>query len=323
MPLTKKYRLVSGLALALFVCGASFLWLTSAPTQSSEQQQVVVTPGMSVSSIAEAAHEAGVVRSSFILYALLTLHHDPTAIFAGVYSFPEAQSVFSVAERFGAGAIDDESIRLTIPEGMRAKDVAQLITQILPDFDAATYSSLASEQEGYLYPETYLVPPTFSAEDVIALQRETYEERITALRPKIEASEFTEYEVLILASIIEREANDETSMKMVSGIFQNRLEIGMALQADASIEYTLDTPLNELAPGELAENLREVDSPYNTYLYPDLPPTPISNPGLTAIKAVLEPTPSDYFYYLTDEAGDFYYAETLDGHNDNIAQYLQ
>jgi UPF0755 protein len=110
---------------------------------------------------------------------------------------------------------------------------------------------------------------------------------------------------------------------MVSGIFQNRLAIGMALQADASIEYTLDVPLNELKEGELAQNLRELDSPYNTYKNAGLPPTPISNPGLTAIKAVLEPIPSEYFYYLTDAEGNFYYAKTLKEHNDNIANYLQ
>lgn len=97
----------------------------------------------------------------------------------------------------------------------------------------------------------------------------------------------------------------------------------MPLQADATIEYVLETPLNELAPGELAENLRALDSPYNTYLYRGLPPTPIGNPGLTAITAVLEPTPSEYFFYITGSDGNFYYAETLDAHNQNVTRYLR
>src|SRR3989344_2097250 len=91
-------------------------------------------------------------------------------------------------------------------------------------------------------------------------------------------------------------------MRLVSGILQNRLEIGMALQVDASMEYVLDKPLSELTPEDL-----ELDTPYNTYLYPGLPPTAIGNPGLLAIDAVLNPTPSPYFFYVTGTDGNFYY----------------
>jgi UPF0755 protein len=311
---------------AVFSLLAAFLYtafLTTAPGGAFELKQVEVRPGMTVANIAESAKAAGVVRSSFLLYTLLTVRHDPTAIYAGVYTFTEPQSVFAVANQFGTGAIDDESVRLTIPEGMRVRDIADLVVAALPSISKDEYITLATPHEGYLYPETYFVPPTFTAADIVALQRTTYEERVAALRPRINESDFIEYEVLTLASIIEREANDEQSMRMVSGIFQNRLEIGMALQADASIEYTLDVPLNELKAGELAENLRELDSPYNTYKNAGLPPTPISNPGITAIKAVLEPLPSDYFYYLTDDEGNFYYAKTLSEHNDNISKYLR
>ena len=97
----------------------------------------------------------------------------------------------------------------------------------------------------------------------------------------------------------------------------------MALQADATIEYVLDEGLNDLAPGQLAENLRELDSPYNTYLYRGLPPTPIGNPGRAAIEAVLFPITSDYFYYITGDDGKFYYAETYAQHLRNIANYLK
>jgi len=124
--------------------------------------------------------------------------------------------------------------------------------------------------------------------------------------------------VINMASLLEREANTEESMKMVSGILQNRLAEGMRLQADASLEYVLNRPLGTLT----AEDL-EIDSPYNTYRYDGLPPTPIGNPGLTSIMAVLEPTPSDYFYYLTDEDGEFHYAKTFDEHRANIKRYLR
>jgi UPF0755 protein len=124
--------------------------------------------------------------------------------------------------------------------------------------------------------------------------------------------------VLILASLLEREANSEESMRMVSGILQNRLAEGMRLQVDASLEYVLERPLSTLDASDL-----DIDNPYNTYRYGGLPPSPIGNPGLQAILAVLDPIESNYFYYITDEDGNFHYARTFDEHKLNIAKYLR
>jgi len=123
---------------------------------------------------------------------------------------------------------------------------------------------------------------------------------------------------LVLASIIEREADSVESKKMVAGILKNRMSINMPLQTDASMEYILDKPLSELTPEDLKK-----ESPYNTYLNFGLPPTPIGNPGLDAILAVLEPTPSDYYYYITGNDGEFYYAKTYAEHLQNIEKYLR
>jgi UPF0755 protein len=125
-------------------------------------------------------------------------------------------------------------------------------------------------------------------------------------------------EVIVLASILEREANNERSMKMVSGILQNRIAADMPLQADASIEYVLSKPLKELTPNDL-----KIDSPYNTYLNKGLPPTPIGNPGLQAIEAVLSPQESQYFFYISDNDGNFHYARTYAEHLKNIDTYLR
>lgn len=277
-----------------------------------------VTKGMSVRDIADAAKSSGVVRSSTILYAILTYSYDPTKIYAGTYVFDEPTSVFGVAQKLADQDTQEDLVRITFPEGIRLTQMAQIAATALPDFNPDEYLINTNELEGRLFPETYFVPETFTALDLIDLQRTTYEENMAPLRADIEKSEFTEQEVLILASIIEREASDEESMKMVSGVLQNRLSINMALQADASIEYTLGKPLGELLPEDL-----KIDSPYNTYLNPGLVPTPIGNPGIMAIKAVLYPTPSNYLFYITAPDGTFYYAETFAGHNQNIARYLR
>jgi UPF0755 protein len=145
----------------------------------------------------------------------------------------------------------------------------------------------------------------------------TFDDVVGELPIKTASSSLSLDEVMVLASIVEREANSPESMKIVAGILENRLELGMRLQADASIEYVLDKPLSELTPEDL-----EIDSPYNTYKYTGLPPTPIGNPGREAMLAVLEPIKSDYYYYITDEAGEFHFAKTYDEHLQNIKMYL-
>lgn len=294
-----------------------------APDSFTGEQRLEITSGMSVKDIAQEAQAQGIVRSNLLLYAILTYSYDPTDIYAGTYSFPQPVGVFDVARKLADKDIENNLVRVTLPEGITITTIADIAQNTLPNFDGSEYLQITATQEGKLFPETYFVPETFTAQDLVDLQLATYEENIIPLRTAIEVSGFTEYEVLILASIIEREANDEQSMKMVSGVFQNRLEIGMALQADATIEYVLDTPLNELPAGQLASELRTTDSLYNTYLNTGLTPTPIGNPGLMAIKAVLEPTPSENFYYITGNDGEFYYAQTLQGHNANIATHLQ
>ena len=145
-----------------------------------------------------------------------------------------------------------------------------------------------------------------------------YNEEIKLLETKISAQSLSLDEIIVLASIIEREANTPESKHLVSGILQNRLAEGMYLQVDASLEYVLDKPLSELTPEDL-----KIDSPYNTYLYKGLPPTPIGNPGLESIMAVLEPAQSDYFFYITDTDGEFYYAKNFEEHRKNVAKYLR
>jgi UPF0755 protein len=232
--------------------------------------------------------------------------------------YPEPLNVWQVAERLTLASSAENLAAVTLPEGFTIEEFAELASTSLVDFDKELFIELGKGKEGYFFPDTYYLPNDFTAEELVELLSETYVQKTADLSEKIEAHSLTESEIIILASIIEREANTEESMRTVSGILQNRLEIGMALQADATMEYVLNRPLHQLEAGDL-----EIDSPYNTYLYRGLPPTPIGNPGLMAINAVLNPIESDFFYYLTDEDGNFYYAETFDEHRDNIDKYLR
>lgn len=306
----------------ILIAAGCIYWL-STPPNNFQAQRVLIEPGESVSSIVAILADANIVRSPDLLYGIILYNHSDTTIKAGVYTFAEPQSVWSVAKYITTTIPTEELVRLTFPEGMRASAYASIASTTLEKFDAETFLVTANEREGYLWPETYFVPEDYSAEQLLALFSQEYTSGTADLRTAINTHPLTEYEILTLASIVEREANSAESMYMVSGILQNRLAIGMALQADATMEYIIDTPLGELPPGQLAAELRTSESPYNTYKNTGLPPTPIGNPGRLAIEAVLNPTPSDYFFYITDEDGVFHYAKTLQEHNFNIARYLR
>lgn len=295
------------------------LWQQTLPPKDFPTNSVItVSRGLSASAIAHTLEEQKVVRSNLLLYLVLTWRYDPANIQAGTYVYSEPLNVWQVAERLMMASSADNLVAVTLPEGFTIKEFANLVSTNLVNFDTEHFIELGKGKEGYFFPDTYYLPNDFTAEELVNLLSETYIQKIAGVREEIAAHTLTEGEIIILASILEREANTEESMRTVSGILQNRLGIGMALQADATMEYALDRPLNQLEASDL-----EIDSPYNTYLYKGLPPTPIGNPGLMAINAVLNPIVSDYFYYLTDNEGNFYYAKTFDEHRANIAKYLR
>ena len=277
-----------------------------------------IASGESVAAIAAHAKDAGFVRSALLLQLVLATQYRPQDIFAGDYTFSAPTSTHAFAQMIASKQTVQHLVKVTIPEGLSASSTAMLIAAQLPDFSATTYGHVASSSEGYLFPDTYLVPGDITPTALVALQRRTFTEKLAPLQAAIASSSLNLPDVVTLASIIEREANDKTSMRTVAGIFLNRLAADMPLQADASIEYVLDKPLKDLTPDDL-----KVDSPYNTYLHRGLPPGPVGNPGLMAIKAVLNPIQSDYYYYLTAPDGTFHYAKTLAEHNQNITRYLQ
>lgn len=285
---------------------------------AQKELKLDVKKGMSVFQITELAKEVHVVRSSLLLYAILHYAYNPRNIYAGTYSFKDGDTVFAVAKKIAQNDIDSQLIQLTIPEGTTRKEVARLAVSKNPNFDVQKFLEETVNQEGYLFPETYFVSPEFTEMELVSFFTKTYEEKIAPLRPLIAHSKFSEYQVLTLASLLERETNSGESMKVVAGILENRIAIGMALQVDASLEYILDKPLQKLTPSDL-----KIDSPYNTYLHNGLPPTPIGNPGLLAIEAILNPTKSSYFYYITDAQGTFHYAKTFEEHKQNVSTYLK
>lgn len=232
----------------------------------------------------------------------------------------------------------NSEVSVTIPEGYTLVQIGATVRAALPHITEeewirvtgvsspfADHTLVVSLQkpvdvdlEGYLFPDTYRFFENASAEDVVERMLNTMESRVTALgKPTGDAEGMNGHELLTLSSIIEREVRGSEEMREISDIFLKRLEIGMALQSDATVNYVTggDDPSISLTD-------RDLDSLYNTYQYPGLPPGPISNPGMNALRSVWNPAENEYYYFLTDAAGTVYYAETHDEHVLNKALYL-
>jgi UPF0755 protein len=319
---TSFIKLLSSLLLfAVLLTGFGlylFSYLQTPPANFASGSTFVIESGSPTKLIVNNLKSEGFVRSEFVTLVALRLSFPGASLKAGTYSFTEPLTVTALLAYLIAGDPKSDLLRLTFIEGESAVSYGRRAATVIPDFDTATFIDAALLHEGKLFPETYLVPKNFTATDLLTVLLKTFEENVADFSEEIAKSSLTLEEIIILASIVEREANTEESMRLVAGILQNRLAIGMALQVDASMEYVLDKPLSELTPADL-----ELDTPYNTYLYPGLPPTAIGNPGLLAIDAVLNPTPSKYFFYITGNDGNFYYAEDFDQHRLNIQRYLR
>jgi UPF0755 protein len=204
--------------------------------------------------------------------------------------------------------------------------MAEAFSQVLgSSFDKAQFIRLAKPQEGFLFPDTYLIPQLMTPEAAVNLLRKTFDKRVDeTVRAKIADKGLSLNDAMILASIIEREARVPKDMQIVAGILENRLAAGIPLQVDCTLQYIRGYDAKEKTwwPVPLSEDTKR-KSPYNTYLNKGLPPAPIANPSMDAVNAVINPVSSDYLYYISDTKGGMHYAKTLEEHNQNVQTYLR
>jgi UPF0755 protein len=272
----------------------------------------VVAEGMFPYEIAQQLEAQHFIQSAIYFEVIHKIKFKGEYLQAGTYTFREPTTTTAVIQSLMEGKNLSPLTKVTFPEGFRILD---LYTYLPKSFASSTYD-ISPALEGYLFPDTYYIRSDMNVHDVISMLQNNFKEKTKFLDEAI--STFSPDEIVILASIIEREAKDTESKYLVSGILQNRLRIDMPLQVDTSFDYLFDKESSELTEREL-----EYDSPYNTYLYKGLPPTPIANPGLESIMAALNPRETDYLYYLTGTDGAFYYARTFEEHKRNKDTYLR
>lgn len=296
--------------------GAWWIWAAEPACASGCQPQIfVVKKGEGVSSIANNLQEQKLIRNALVFRILVYQKGLARKIQAGDFRLDPKMGPLEIAQSLTHGMLDRW---VTIPEGLRKEEIADKIAVGLEGEDSAfnktEFISLTKNLEGQLFPDTYLFPKEIDAPKVVTMLTANFKKKTASLNPDKEA--------LILASIVEREAKYDVDRPVIAGILLKRLNEGWPLQVDAAVQYAVGDA-EDWWPNNLTKLDLQTKSAYNTYLSRGLPPGPISNPGLAAIKAALQPKETDYWYYLTGNDGKMYYARTIEEHNANIANYLK
>jgi len=312
------------------------------PLNASDQNitSFTIESGQGVKEIAANLDSARLIAGGGFFEIYVWQNDLGSSLRAGEYELSPSMTIAEMVELFATGeyGIKSNEIRVSIPEGFSNEEIIERMVEkdIIKENDTdldnldiglAEYDflpDLNSERDtlqGYLFPDTYNFYRGTSLEDVVGKMLDNFDRKLDEeMRQDIENSGKTINEVVILASIVEREAGNKEEMSTIASVFYNRLEIGQPLQSDATVNYVT-------GGGRAMPTFKdlEVDSPYNTYKYAGLPPTPICNPGLAAIRAAIYPDKTNYYYFLTtqDEEQRTYFSKTYEEHLRNKAAYLK
>ena len=314
-------RFIILLIVLLLSAGAAALWWKNGnqaqyPTDKSSQI-FVVARGNGVREIANSLKTKGLIKDPIVFFLQTKRLGLDKELEAGDFRLSPSMSLYDIIQNLTHGTLD---IWVTIPEGLRTEEIADLLEKDIPSYESAWRETLAT-REGYLFPDTYLIPRDADINLVMSLLTNNFTNKYTAVNAG--NSGLSQKEIVTIASLVEREAKFAQDRPLVASVILNRLNIGMKLDIDATVQYALGYAPEEkkwwkknLTSGDL-----KINSPYNTYRNAGLPPTPISNPGLSSILAVTNPSKTNYLFYISDKSGHLHFAKTIEEHNANIQKY--
>lgn len=317
----KKLIIIFPFLLLALVC--FFYWINLQPVGGSQEKMFVINRGESTQSIAQRLEKQGFIRNQYVFLVFLRLTNQQGKIQAGSFRLSPRYSTDEIVEVLQSGKVDTW---VTFLEGWRKEQFAGEIQENL-GLSANDFLALSQVQEGYLFPDSYLFPTDYSVEKTAHKLTTTFDQKWSKL--DLSTTDLSKQEIITLASLVEREANTDSSRKTIAGILIKRWRNNWPLQVDASVQYLKGTNRCSISdldcnwwPAVTSQDLKNYDSPYNTYKYKGLPPTPICSPSLASIKAVISPQETDYWYYLTGEDGKMYYSVTLEEHNQKVQRHL-
>ena len=279
------------------------------PIESSSDETVIflVKKGEGAKEISINLKEQGLIRYSSFFRAYALIENKAEELKAGEYELSPSMNIPEIVNKLASE--DRIKKMITIIEGWTVKDIANYLE----------VEELDPNLEGYLFPDTYEISPEDGIEEIIEKMFDNFNKKMSLeLIEEIASQEKTIHEIVIMASLIEKEVKTFEDKKIVSGILWKRIEAGMPLQVDATIIYITGKKSTKILQEEL-----EIDSPYNTYRYKGLPFGPICNPGMESILAAIYPESSEYWFYLSTPEGETIFSKSLKEHSEARAKYLK
>lgn len=309
-----RFALSALCAFSAFSCGSS-----------AQPARVILPPGTTFGAVTDSLTAHGVISSPGWFKLLAKIRRVERSVHAGVYEFPAGTTPWTALDMLARGK--KAALRFTVPEGLTIQDVAALAAGKLgiradSFMTAARDSAAASELlgikvpsfEGFLRPETYLLPADVTARQLVRIMAEGFKsEWKSAWDARLDTLKMSRLELVTLASIVEGEARVDAEREIIAGVYRNRLRIGMALQADPTVQYAISLKRGK-RKSRLFEKDYQFNSPYNTYLNPGLPPGPVNSPSRRSLEASLYPADVRYLYFVAGPDGRHVFSRTYSEH---------
>lgn len=280
--------------IVIFLC--LFIYYTMFAPLSNKDVIIHISSGQSVSFISEKLKSENAIRSEFMLKVFIKILKSGKGIVSGDYLISKGTPVWRVAWQVSRGHHNLDPIKVTIREGLTNEEVASILADKLAGFRKDLFLSGTAGKQGYLFPDTYFFFPLDTADEIVDKLSNNFDNKMRTISSSLNESEKSLNDIIIMASILEGEANGKEDIYIISGILWKRIKLGMPLQVD-------------------------VDK--TTYKEKGLPSEPLNNPGLLAIKAALAPESSPFLYYLHSDDGTAYFAKSFEEHKSNIKRYLK
>jgi UPF0755 protein len=327
--LSPKIILVNAVRISLFLFLTWYLVCFFVPPgQGSVVSEISFPPGSGIRKLANELEAAGVIRNSWHFVLMTRLRGDAHRLKAGEYRFNNGMTPDVILRKIVSGDVDYK--KFTLPEGYSMYQAAELLEQqgyfkrdafMEKCRDKALLLRLGLNEataEGYLYPATYNLSRGGSEEQLLEQMVGQFNKTYAGIQDVENARRFSRHEIVTLASIIEKEAVSADEKPLIASVFYNRLRIGMPLQSDPTAVYGVRAFTGKVSKADILR-----PSPYNTYLNKGLPPGPIGNPGIDAVKAAITPAKTDYLYFVARQDGTHQFSRTLEEHNLAVVRYLK
>ncbi len=330
-----KKKIITGLAIFVAVVLLISAWQIYVPRDFGASETIFYSAkaGLGGTKIAQDLKDEKIIKSSFWFNAYALLTGQSARLQAGLYDISPSMSIAALVKKMATGDVAKHKIKIL--EGWDVTDMADYLEEkkfyTREEFNKALKMDFSKEfdflyskpkgmgLEGYIFPDTYYVPVESSAKDFLTLALNNFGKKLTPeLRKKITADKRSIYQVVTMASILEKEVPTLIDKKMVAGILWKRIVTGMPLQLDSTVNYATGKSDSRVT---LADS--KIDSRYNTYKYYGLPLGPISNPGLESLMAAINPIKTEYWFYLSASGnGKTIFSKTYEEHTSSISKYL-